>query len=330
MSKLSRSAATAQKLSITAMEEASRFGQRTADIDHLLIALTVNEETAGQILRSLGVTIEATREAVSAENTHQLASLGIHADLPSAGPIVFHQTSGYEWSNRGSEIFKRASEGAKRVDASAILRELVIEPSGTIEAILCRLGTTPETVTELLDGAERYLSDDSVTPTDEGFLSGSMEAFIPAAPEQVWALVADPSRLPQWLEGIASIDTDSDYPRVGAVWEARSSTQDLEGKSLRVKPDAERQRVRLDELEPERLVQWSFIYPDNPKANSRRICIELEPASAGTQLRILSEWVRTAPHNRRAFLGFLRRPFYRLIIWMQLLQISSGISRVFR
>lgn len=109
MSKLSRSAATAQKLSITAMEEASRFGQRTADIDHLLIALTVNEETAGQILRSLGVTIEATREAVSAENTHQLASLGIHADLPSAGPIVFHQTSGYEWSNRGSEIFKRAS-----------------------------------------------------------------------------------------------------------------------------------------------------------------------------------------------------------------------------
>ncbi len=47
MSRFTDSASTSYSLSITAMEEASRVGQREADIDHLFLALTVSEQTAG-------------------------------------------------------------------------------------------------------------------------------------------------------------------------------------------------------------------------------------------------------------------------------------------
>ena len=77
MSKLTTTAATAHTLSLTAMEEASRLGQRTADIDHLFLALVVSEQRAGQVLRSLGITLDSAREAVVTQHAEQLASLGI-------------------------------------------------------------------------------------------------------------------------------------------------------------------------------------------------------------------------------------------------------------
>ncbi|MGO3678602.1 MAG: Clp protease N-terminal domain-containing protein, partial [Microbacteriaceae bacterium] len=65
MSRLTRMLAASQALSITAMEEASRVGLRTATIEHLLLALTVDEGIAGQALRANGVTIEAARDAIA-------------------------------------------------------------------------------------------------------------------------------------------------------------------------------------------------------------------------------------------------------------------------
>ncbi|NNV08857.1 Clp protease, partial [Geobacillus sp. MMMUD3] len=95
MSRFTDSASTSYSLSITAMEEASRVGQREADIDHLFLALTVSEQTAGQVLRSLGITIDDAREAVAAQHAEQLAGLGIRMDPPEPGRIVFHETEGY-------------------------------------------------------------------------------------------------------------------------------------------------------------------------------------------------------------------------------------------
>ncbi len=51
MSKFTTSLATSHNLSLAAMEEASRVGQRTADIDHLFLALVMNKDVAGQVLR---------------------------------------------------------------------------------------------------------------------------------------------------------------------------------------------------------------------------------------------------------------------------------------
>lgn len=53
MNKLVRAAQTSQSLSLAAMEEASRLGLREADIDHLFLALVINDQSAGRALREL-------------------------------------------------------------------------------------------------------------------------------------------------------------------------------------------------------------------------------------------------------------------------------------
>ncbi len=117
MSKFTDAAATSHTLSIAAMEEASRVGQRTADIDHLFIALVLNEQTAGQVLRSLGITLSAARDAVDKQHAEQLAALGVQA-VAEPGKIVFHETRGCEWQERAVELIRRASRGDKRRDHS--------------------------------------------------------------------------------------------------------------------------------------------------------------------------------------------------------------------
>lgn len=114
MTKFTEAAATSQALSITAMEEASRFSQRTADLDHLFLALVLSEQTAGQLLRDMGVTLGAARQAVADTHSSQLASLGIHAELPQADRITFHESGGYEWSERASAILSAATSPGER------------------------------------------------------------------------------------------------------------------------------------------------------------------------------------------------------------------------
>src|SRR5690606_41760640 len=92
MSRFLSMAATMQTLSLAAMEEASREGRREADIEHLLLALTLNEQTAGQVLRRKGVTLEAVRTAVAAQHARQLSSLGVTTDAGQPGRIGFHET----------------------------------------------------------------------------------------------------------------------------------------------------------------------------------------------------------------------------------------------
>ena len=114
MSKFTRAASTSHTLSLAAMEEASRLGQRTADIDHLFLALALSEQAAGQVLRSFGITLDSAREAVAAQHTAQLASLGVETVVPEPGSIVFHKTGGYEWSPRlSSSSSGQAREGVQ-------------------------------------------------------------------------------------------------------------------------------------------------------------------------------------------------------------------------
>lgn len=331
MSKFTDMADTSHRLSLTAMEEASRYGQRTADIDHMLLALTVNEQIAGQVLRSLGITLEAAREAVEEQHAAQLASLGVTATVPEPGPIVFHETGGYEWGDRSLAVIKRANERDKRGDAAAVLRELVAEPSGLIEQLLHRLGSSRDMVLEHLDEAE-HIPTHKLGRTTGATLTGSTEAFVPAPVSEVWALLADPSRLPEWDQVIGSVETTGALAEVrpGDRWEGRALTERPDGKPITIKPELRRQSVELRALEPQSLVEWSTTYPDMKLANARVTRIELTPTAGGTQLAITYGWERHPDRQPRPLLGFLMRPLTRFVIWMQLSQLSAGISRVFR
>jgi uncharacterized protein YndB with AHSA1/START domain len=330
VTKFVSAAATSHTLSLAAMEEASRSGERTTDVGHLLMALAVNEQVAGQVLRGLGVTLDVVREAVAAQHAEQLASLGIEAEAPAGGKIVFHETGGYEWDKPSLKIFERASDGDKRGDAAAVLRELVAEPSGMVAAVLRRLGTTPEAVVEGLDEAERYPSHTPLRTVEPGRLSGVSEAFVPAPVERVWELLADASRMPEWEPGIGSVESGPSTVRVGDTWVARARTTRPDGKVLKVKPELVAQRVEVVALEEGHLLEWCFTFPGVALANARRIRVELEPAAGGTQLRLALAWDRNADRPRRPVRALLLRPLTRFSIWMQLSQLGGGISRVFR
>lgn len=330
MSKFVDAAATSHTLSVTAMEEASRFGQRTADIDHLFLALVVNEQLAGQVLRSMGITLGSARAAVAGQHAEQIASLGVDAELPGQGPIVFHETRGYDWSERSVEIIKRANGGRKRGDAAAVLRELVAEPSGLIAAILQRLDVTAQAVIDNLDEAERLLGDATPrSPAAPGALSGTRECFVPAAVEEVWELLADAARLPEWDSSIGAVEDVPSDARPGDAWTARTATCQPDGTPIRVKPGFETQRVELLTRQRCQRLAWLFTLPDAADANARRVQVELAPAAGGTQLVVSLAWV-PRPGRRRSAIRWLMRPLTRLTIWMQLSHLAGGISRAFR
>lgn len=330
MSKFTEAAARSQTMSLAAMEEASRFGLRTADIEHMLLALTLNEETAGQVLRSLGVTLEPTRNAVAAHHREQLATLGIVAQAPEQGSIVFHETGGYEWSERALLLITRAGGGTLQGDSSAVLRELVSEPSGTVAAVLQQLNTSPDAVLSALDEAERYPDHAPARRINPRTLSGQTVTFVAAPVEQVWALLSNPMRIPDWDQNVARVECTDPTAAVGESWIAHTRTEHAGGKTAKVRPEFMRSEVQLLTREELQTLEFRYRYPDAPKANTRRIRIDIEPVAGGTQLSLLFAWERSANRRLRPLRAFALRPAYRFIIWMQLLTLSSGISRAFR
>lgn len=335
MSRITEIAATSHTLSLTAMEEASRLGEREAGLDHMLLALVVNEQVAGQVLRSLGVTLQSAREAVAAQHADQLASLGITTEAPPAGRITFHETGDYQWGEQALGVIRRSAEGKKRGDAAAVLRELVAEPSGFVEAILLRLNITPREVTERLDEIERFPARQQHA-FEAATLSGASESFVPAAVAEVWELLADPARMPEWDPAIGRVEHPPGPPIPGATWRAEAPSERPDGKPLRVKPEYRTLQVELVAAERPHLVEWRFSWPDAARSNARRVRIELEPAAGGTHLRIALAWERSEdparrPRFRLGWLGrTLMRPAYRFVIWMQLTQLGGGVSRAFR
>lgn len=331
MTRFIDAAATTHVLSLTAMEEASRVGQRTADIDHLFLALVVNEQAAGRVLRSFGITIETAREAVAAQHAEQLATLGIVVDPPDPGRITYHETGGYAWSGRAEAVIKSVT--GTLTDAGNVLRALLAEPSGLITEILHRLGTTPEQIADRLDESEHAESSYAGEP---GALAGVLTSFAPAPIEQVWALLAAPARMPEWEPAIGSVDDLPAEVQVGDSWVARGPEQRPDGKPLRIKPAYQRSRIELADRVEGHLIGWVMTFPDAVGANTKHLRIELDPVEGGTQVRIALSWVpgdRSALGwlpRRHSALGWVMRPFARLAVRLQLTQLAGGISRAFR
>ena len=322
MSKFTTSLATSHKLSLAAMEEASRVGQRTADIDHLFLALVMSEEVAGQVLRSLGITLDSARDAVATQHAEQLASLGIKTPTPGPGKITFHETGGYDWSERALDVIRHSSEGGRRGDAAAVLRDLLTEPSGLVDAMLARLGTTPEAITVRLDEAERYSTSSARPTVVSDRLSGTSDAFVPASENLVWELLADAARMPEWEPSIGRVDAPAEQLRLGMNWGAHTPTARPDGKPIAMKPEFAAQHIEVIRMDEDRCIEWRFTYPDAPNSNAKLLRIELEPAAGGTQLRLSLAWELNPNRAQRPILRFLlrplMRPWTRFMFWMHL------------
>ncbi|MGU3357993.1 Clp protease N-terminal domain-containing protein [Microbacterium sp. M4A5_1d] len=330
MSKLTVATATMYDLSLAGAEEASRLGEQSGDIDHLLLALTINEQVAGEVLRALGADLERTRAAVEQQHADQLASLGVQAAMPGPGRITYHERGEFAWNDRALDVLRRAGQGGKRGDAAAVLRELVDEGSGLIEAILQRLDTSPQQVRELLDQAERYPALPTRAADNGRSLSGAGAVHVPAAVTDVWALLNDPARMPEWDLLFGRVDDLPDDAAPGATWTAYALETAPNGKPQRINPERRRARIELVDSEPTTAIEWITTWPDSPTSNKRRMRIELEPAAGGTRLLIRHAWERTSSRRGIPLLRWVMRPLYSFAIWLQISQTGASIGRVFR
>lgn len=327
MSKFTRVAQTSQSLSLAAMEEASRSGLRQADIEHLFLALVIDDQSAGRSLREAGISLDAARRAVEEQHAAQVASLGIQASFPEPGRIVFHETDGYEWAPRAAELLTQSASKGKAGDTAAVLRELLSEPSGLIGDILTRLQTTPAEVLGILSRASEPVAAAKVTP-QKGAITGLREVFVPAPAEDVWVLVSDPARVPEWEISTGSIDREEQDAAVGARWTGRAPQTRPDGKPLRIKPRYRRREIELVYLEPATAVTWQLTYPDSPASAGIRHAFALEEVAGGTQVRIRTTWKRARTWRR--IVTWPLRPLMRFVVWLSLFQMGSAISRAFR
>lgn len=329
MSKFTRYATTTQSLSLAAMEEASRRGLRTADLDDLFLALVLDDQSAGRALRNLGITITSARAAVEAHHEEQLASLGITTELPVPGTIVFHETGGYEWSKRASDLIARSAGKRRTGDAAAVLRELLEEPSGLVEDLLRRLGTPPAAILEELDRSEPVRPDRRQRgPRRSGEITSSTGAFAFAPIEDVWALLADPGRIIEWEPAIGVVDETGQPPLPGMTWMGHTHTVRPDGKPLKVNEKFRRRRIELVEAEHGARIAWRFSWPDTDKARPVLTTFHLTPSTGGTEVTITRTWF--GYHGWRFLVGTLLRPLQQFLLWISLFQIGSAISRAFR
>lgn len=329
MSKFVRAAQTSQSLSLAAMEEASRAGLRVADLEHLFLALVISDQPAGASLRSMGIDIEGARRAVEEAHAAQLASLGIDASFPEAGRIVFHETDGYEWSKRAYAVIARSVEKDRNGDAAAVLRELVSEPSGLVADILDRLGTTPQAVLEHLGQFEVSAEKTDTKPAQvKGRTSASIETFVPAPIDDVWKLLADPARIPDWEMSVGSIDDAAQDVTPGTVWHGVAPASRPDGKPVKVKPGFRRRDIELVSAHQPKRIAWSFTYPDAPHSNAVLTEFTLVTTTGGTQMQITTSWSRR-PGWRR-LVAFPLRPIQKFLVWITLFQTGGAVSRAFR
>ena len=329
MNKLVRAAQTSQSLSLAAMEEASRLGLRAADIDHLFLALVINDQSAGRALRELGIDIDSARLAVEEQRDAQLTSLGIEASFPEAGRIVFHETDGYEWTARARDLIAKSSSKGKPGDAAAVLRELVAEPSGLITDILGRLGATSDVLIERLDRADSLsMKSMPAAAKVKGRTTGTTETFVSAPLDEVWAFLTDPARIPEWEPSIGILDQTSQEATPGTVWDGVAPASYPDGKPVKIKPQFRRRSVELIALHQPDSIAWSFGYPDVAQSNSVLTEFTLVSATGGTQVRISRSWSRR--QGWRGLVAWPLRPIQKFLVWISLFQTGGAISRAFR
>lgn len=319
MSKWTGAMTTAMELSSAASEEATRAGSPEVDVDHLFLALVLSGGAAGDLLRSYGVTIDAARTAIDAEQTDQLASLGISAPDVTPRQLTPAYQTRLDWTPRAREVLKRTSSP---FDGLALLRGVITERSGTVTRLLRRLDVDLEPLLERLfqEPASPAQRTDSSHAGRRGIVC--VTGFIPAPLDDVWAVVNDPARIPEWDDFTGTV-TPSD--RLD-TWTARPQKVTAAGEKVPLKHPAEIVQLLADD-QTHRVIR-EVSWPTRRHATNQIVTITLTRQSLGCRIEITSS-LRGARGVRR-MMHLALTPLQRLIMRSMLTQQIASLSRIFR
>ncbi|WP_030485952.1 SRPBCC family protein [Nocardioides aequoreus] len=312
--KLSTIFENSQRLAITAAEEAHRFGHPAVDVEHLFLALLISQTDAGKLLRSRGIGLDEARQAVRTEHAARLAALGI-SDVPMSPRANPAGGAGdIEWHERTLTLLSQSGGDGT---GTALLRSLVADPGGFVAAVLERLDTDPALVLNAAEEADPGMAPHGPTGSIEERATpccATYDAFIPAPPEQVWRLLDDPKRRPEWDNAIGPMET------VGAGrWTGRAPAA-LATTRWRVPRRMEIRTVVLVAREEHHVLEWETSFPHTRPRRTEQTRIELREEPGGTRLRL----TLYRPNARRV------GATARFLAASELTRIATGISRAFR
>lgn len=318
------SMAETQSLFRQSIEEASREGALEAGPDHLLLALALCDRPAGDVLRELGLSVDALRTVIRAQHADRLRTLGIELEAP-APRAISDETKGVEWSARVQEL---SDEASKRLATSrssypggypeALLRTLVTDSAGSVDEILARCDVTASDVLRAID--ERNSRPAGARKR------GGWSAFVPAPIDTVYAYLHDAANVPEWMLHIGAIGPSSGGH--SDTWVANTSARFLRPRSARNVERVREQRVQRVLAEaPTRLV-WRTGFADHPRIPAMTTVLELESTTGGTRLHVTVSWARTT--GWRLIVGTALAPLRKLGAHQFAMSIGLAVSRAFR
>lgn len=123
-----------------AQEEAKRLGSPTVEAEHLLLALSRDNGTAGKILEEAGLDHQGLVVALDSENQRALAAVGISLDAFALPPLTPHSgnarlaTSAKQALARG--IRAAAARGDRSILSGHLLLGLLRADAGVLPRVL--------------------------------------------------------------------------------------------------------------------------------------------------------------------------------------------------
>ncbi|QOQ38110.1 SRPBCC family protein [Trueperella pecoris] len=305
-------------LARTSVEEAARFGRLGTAVDHLLLALTLTDTPAGQLLRTQGAAYDATLAAMRDAEQDALESIGV---TPPAELLPAEPTTTDGFTERAHRVFKKAKN--VRPDYLAILESLLSEPSGTITTILSRLGTSAEelrTGIASVDVTQYQHKEGSADLTaDSGLAAARATTSCPAAIAVVIDYLSDPKNTTMWEPSLQGRTLAADE---GAEqWTAPPS-----GKGTQSRRDCAIRVIR--ETSSDESIRWRFEPIGVLRANIIHVTFTLIPDGETTTVQIV---LRFTPMERPpVLLRLLRKTIGSPLARMHAESISGAVSRAFR
>lgn len=322
MSNLANAFRLSQLVSPVAKEEALRLGHPQIDVDHLLLALLITHGPAGDVLRSFGITLAEAREATQAVHTRLLAGLGITHRALAPRPLQDPLLSDIDYSPQALKLFRDLDDHSSSLP---MLSALLDEPSKFALQVLGQLGLQEEELRAAISRAEADKpAPGTPSPRDPNWHLMTHTGFVPALPDAVWTLVADPGRRPEWDSLVTSAT-----PLDQQTWELTTTSSQPASNRPWLEPNFLHGHQRLINLEPQTLIEWATTWPDRGRrSNEQRLSVHLLPTIGGTQIALTLALSRRTGWRRP--MQPILDPGRRFMMRQLLLAQAAGISRVLR
>jgi hypothetical protein len=263
---------------LAADEEAARAGHAEVDVNHLLLGLLVAGGPSARVLSAAGLQLTTAREAQVAVQQADLTALGVTATVPpgARGRTYAAGTAGLRWSDRARRALADLPDGAPD---TRLLAALLADDRGPARRLLDRAGVDAAAVLAAI-GAGRADLDRVSSPEDRGGWTATHTQTVAVARGDVWAVVADPHRRPEWDDTVDRVRRV--HGRSFEALDALARTLSRSGEPVE-DPGLVSTHV-LTAVEEGRLLEWEVRYPS--RGHTEWLRVELADDDAGCRIEL--------------------------------------------